>query len=560
MKHAKTLLAWLLVLSLSLGLAITTTAADSTDAPLTVTRVVELADRKIEVYFSEPITLTTANSMGICLINQAETEIPMRRTQPTIEAKWQRTISNAGCVTLAEDGSKLTFTMKADYAAVYYAETDIGPRGNSQYKIRFFVQDLGSSTAGNGVIDAISAKADSSKKLTANALVGGVDYALAKVEYTAPFLKSVDKISNTSFRFNFSEAVTVGAATRPTLAVVNKVTHMPVNRVVGSGGAQWIKTAGEFTVADDGLSVTVNYDAAWITAATREYMAIGEDQCEIHVRLLGNDADTNCFLELIRDADNNAAQADFNNGSGGDAVAWNVSELVCPKVTIGSVGYNTVGAALKAAVSGNTVMLMQNNDSAGETLVVPAGVTLDLGGKKLTVANVVSFGNVIDSVGGGTLVMSDDRTEALLSLLPSNTMLPLYDATAGGYKFFNQTLVGGGPVEGTATSVKFGVKLSFTDTAAYELLKSGQVKLGLDLKIERDGHVNNLTYVFKDATIEAYADSVLGNSAGNYYVVLQISGLEAGDLIQAVPVMEMADGKAFDAEMKADTVLSYTVA
>lgn len=86
------------------------------------------------------------------------------------------------------------------------------------------------------------------------------------------------------------------------------------------------------------------------------------------------------------------------------------------------------------------------------------------------------------------------------------------------------------------------------------------MKLGLDLKIERDGHVNNLTYVFKDATIEAYADSVLGNSAGNYYVVLQISGLEAGDSIQAVPVMEMADGKAFDTEMKTDTVLSYTVA
>jgi len=265
------------------------------------------------------------------------------------------------------------------------------------------------------------------------------------------------------------------------------------------------------------------------------------------------------MVELIKDSatGTKAAMAEFNNSSGGDAVIWNVSDEVCPKVVIGSVGYSSLTNAVKSAVSGDVLKLQLDNDCAGETLVVPAGVTLDLNGKKLTVANLISFGDVIDSVGGGTLVMSDDRTEALLSLLPSNSMLPLYNATVGGYQFFSQTLVGGGPVEGTTTSVKFGVKLSFTDTAAYELLKSGQVKLGLELEVIRDGNANNLTYIFKDATVGIYADSVLANSAGNYYIVLQLSGLEAGDTLNAVPMLETADGKSFDVKLTAEG-LTYT--
>ena len=564
MKHAKTLLAWLLVLSLSLGLVITTTAADSTDAPLTITKVVELNSGIVQVHFSEPVTLLSRSDgyhaqMSVVLLNEDGTKV-VKKADGT-DAKWERT--SAADLKLSTDGTYVSFdwTLTGSTEEVMefaYNQVRVHAFENN-YQFGFMIRDLSSGNVVDGYIDFVVSQANPSKKLVAETKFGTTDCTLfAGIETAKPYLLGVDKVSPTTYEFHFSKPITANldanTGIRPALCVLNTKTNANVLLRVNNNGHE-----GTATLSQDRMSLFIDYKKTSIAAILDRYMENMNDYI-IQVRIYGRDADADRFMHGIADDAGNSAYADIKNSVGADVLTWNVTNAMYPYVWVGDDGYDTMADAMKNAKASDMVKLNRDNDCRGETLVVPAGVTLDLGGKKLTVANVVSFGNVIDSVGGGTLVMSDDRTEALLSLLPSNTMLPLYDATAGGYKFFNQTLVGGGPVKGTATSVKFGVKLSFTDTAAYELLKSGQVKLGLDLKIERDGHVNNLTYVFKDATIEAYADSVLGNSAGNYYVVLQISGLEAGDLIQAVPVMEMADGKAFDAEMKADTVLSYTVA
>lgn len=555
MKHAKTLLALLLVLSLSLGLAVTAGAADSSDAPLTVTRVVENSETSVvEIYFSEPVTLIKNGdnySPFSMVFTNATATAYAPKLNSTTAAKWERMLPSDGLI-LSADGMKVTFDWAVNPEVIQFSYAQLaGYETKMGYRYGLAIRDF-TASADDGFIDNIVAQADSGKKLTANTTIDGMDHLfIDDIEYARPHLTGVDKVDATHYSFNFSEPVNISSNVRVAIRLYtkdNKMTHYSAAQRLIQGEQL------EYSVSSDMKSVIVKVVAEDVNYILDYYSS----QYDIYIQLIDSTDNNPTLMDLITAVDDGkAALANVNGGAAADAVSWCVTELMYPKVTVGDKQFDAVADALKAAVADDTVSLFQDNDCTGETLVVPAGVTLDLNGKKLTAANVVSFGDVIDSVGGGTLVMSDDRTEALLSLLPSNSMLPLYNATAGGYQFFSQTLVGGGPVGGTATSVKFGVKLSFTDTAAYELLKSGQVKLGLELEVIRDGNANNLTYIFKDATVGTYADSVLANSAGNYYIVLQLSGLEVGDTLNAVPMLETADGKSFDVKLTAEG-LTYT--
>lgn len=551
MKRAKKLLALFLALSMCLGLTVMTSATDTTNE-LAITKIAERADGGIDVYFSEDIAIGTNLWMGLCLTNG--TDIPQCSTRQVTEV----TNGNMLSVTAEMWGTGTGYTL-CDF---YRRNLLNNGHDRDDYRIALYIKDVNTGSD-DGVMDLIYASADNTKKLKATHAslyieAGTRDvYTSTNIEYAMPVLMSVDKVDTTHYTLNFSEDVAVASGTRLALRLLD-MSKGYVSTANQASYQQIVDANGGFAYSVSGSSVTVTVPQTYIRKIQNFYVQTG---CvyAIHLQLIDSTAnDSPVRMNMITAVDDGAgAFGDYDGGTGSDGVSWNITELMCPNAMIGDMSYDAVTDALAAAGSGDTVSLFRNNDCADETLVVPAGVTLDLNRCNLTVANLISFGDVIDSVGGGTLVMSEDRTEALLSLLPSNSMLPLYNATAGGYQFFSQTLVGGGPVDGTATSVKFGVKLSFTDTAAYELLKSGQVKLGLELEVIRDGHANNLTYIFKDATVGIYADSVLANSAGNYYIVLQLSGLEAGDTLNAVPMLETADGKSFDVKLTAEG-LTYT--
>jgi len=224
---------------------------------------------------------------------------------------------------------------------------------------------------------------------------------------------------------------------------------------------------------------------------------------------------------------------------GGDSVYVHIGTHADDSVAWSEKGvYDSVDAALKAAESGNTVVLGQNATVGDRFLEVPAGVTLDLNGKNLTVANIFSFGDIIDSTDGkGSLVISNDKTQAFVGLQETNSYLPLYDTNC--YRFFDYDVVSAGKETGTNT-VKFGVKVNFNNEKAYELLQNDG-ELVLDLMIGEQ----NIPYKFNSATMTKLYDAVTADwtNRSKYAIALTISGLDnlaSGTAITATPELTSA--------------------
>ena len=154
---------------------------------------------------------------------------------------------------------------------------------------------------------------------------------------------------------------------------------------------------------------------------------------------------------------------------------------------IGETKYDDLSDALAIAQSGETVKVIANTSE--ELVLVPAGVTLDLNGKVVTAANVLSFGTVIDTateVGG--IAISNDTTKAFTKLQPENGgYLPVYDTRDGQYKFFEYELVTSDirtaqthPGKVDEGAVAFRYQLLFTKAAGYEVLMNSTAS-GVDI-------------------------------------------------------------------------------
>ena len=187
MKHAKTLLALLLVLSLSLGLAVTAGAADSSDAPLTVTRVVENSETSVvEIYFSEPVTLIKNGdnySPFSMVFTNATATAYAPKLNSTTAAKWERMLPSDGLI-LSADGMKVTFDWAVNPEVIQFSYAQLaGYETKMGYRYGLAIRDF-TASADDGFIDNIVAQADSGKKLTANTTIDGMDHLfIDDIEY-----------------------------------------------------------------------------------------------------------------------------------------------------------------------------------------------------------------------------------------------------------------------------------------------------------------------------------------------------------------------------------------
>ena len=195
-------------------------------------------------------------------------------------------------------------------------------------------------------------------------------------------------------------------------------------------------------------------------------------------------------------------------------------------------------ALLNLATAGTTVTLQADHNTLGTGLVrVPAGVTLDLNGHTVKADNILVFGSIIDSTQGEGALTVDARGTAII--MPTNPMLPLYDSTKGGYRFFNATVTNKTPQSGEGF-VKYGFNLKFGNEDAYRLLlDSANADVTLSTAIAVTGNAT-LNYVFGHSILATYAQSVLDNMAreNNFVVTLKISGLERlteGAAVTATP-------------------------
>ena len=146
-----------------------------------------------------------------------------------------------------------------------------------------------------------------------------------------------------------------------------------------------------------------------------------------------------------------------------------------PGVYVAEIGerkFYTVEDALKAAVSGETVKVT-DNVAENVTLIVPAGVTLDLNGKNLEVNNATALpgGHIIDSFKnrdsdkvlheGGILKVGKNA----LILAADNSQIPLWNGVDGyvfsTVAFSNQKLTH--DTENDTASVRFTPWFDYVD-------------------------------------------------------------------------------------------------
>ena len=97
---------------------------------------------------------------------------------------------------------------------------------------------------------------------------------------------------------------------------------------------------------------------------------------------------------------------------------------------IGNVSFDTLEAALNAAETGDTILLVADVDTDG--ILLKNGVMLDLNGYTVEADYLVAFADsqVIDSVGGGLLKSRNVRLAA------DNAQMPVWVEADGGYRFF----------------------------------------------------------------------------------------------------------------------------
>lgn len=168
------------------------------------------------------------------------------------------------------------------------------------------------------------------------------------------------------------------------------------------------------------------------------------------------------------------------------------------------------------AASGSTVPL--SADLSADEITVPAGVTLDLNGYRLTAAYVASFGSIIDTTGNGCLV-----TQELL--LTENPYLPIYDSAAAGYRFFAYELENLGVREQENGAI-FGFSLAFTDSRAYQLLAGEEVP-GFQVTASLSWESGNADFVFDTNLIQQYALLQLRYPQLRSALMLKVNGIDS---------------------------------
>lgn len=187
---------------------------------------------------------------------------------------------------------------------------------------------------------------------------------------------------------------------------------------------------------------------------------------------------------------------------------------------------NDLQVRLNLAQAGDIVSLTADVD-AGELLMIPSDVTLDLQGHVLTVTNLNSYGDIQDSTEGeGGIRLQGDTT--FFALQAGNSDLPLYDSSKACYRFVSYSFAAKTKTP-PANAAKYAVRLELPSAEAYALLtdEANRDLIHIDLVLKQsDGtDYKTLDFTFKDATIEEYA-TMSQNLDEKYALALTVYGLE----------------------------------
>lgn len=194
--------------------------------------------------------------------------------------------------------------------------------------------------------------------------------------------------------------------------------------------------------------------------------------------------------------------------------------------------YLDVSTSIETVASGSHVVLINDVTFAGQNgVAVEDGAVLDLNGKTLNLGtgSLVGNGHVIDSADGEGLVKIEYLAESqMANFAPDNPQLPLYDSAKTGYRLFNTEVIAVGTKEATTDSCKYGFKVTFTNSAAYALLKDvdyNDTTVAFELDTARLDEAHR-SCPLVDAKLADYAQKMIDTPDTNWVITLKITGLE----------------------------------
>lgn len=184
--------------------------------------------------------------------------------------------------------------------------------------------------------------------------------------------------------------------------------------------------------------------------------------------------------------------------------------------------------ALSAATqSGTTVMLTQ--DLAVSSATIRTGITLDLNGCNLETKYFTCYGDVVDGATGGNGLLKATNG---IHIAGKASYLPIYDSTAGGYRFYQYQLqnLGFKRIDGNPDICKVGIRLTLANAAGYDVLtNTTDPAIDAIASIHWGKIPSPLLYTFSDSTLRKYAAQVSADlsqtGSSSKAITLTISGL-----------------------------------
>lgn len=221
----------------------------------------------------------------------------------------------------------------------------------------------------------------------------------------------------------------------------------------------------------------------------------------------------------------------------------------------------TFEEAVAAAYDADDLAVKLNADVAMDELIVPANLSIDLNGKTLTVDAL--SGSVTDSSAGNTGLLAAERDTIVFSA--KNADAPLWDAAAGGYRFFDYLLEvfdEAEAVEGKPSSQKFWFKFHFyTDDAcaeldqdAYALVAGGNSGFKVATHMSWNGEALPSVYYGIDGDVDAFSRGWATDATASRWLYIRVDGLDE-DLygtLRVKPELEV------NGVLISNTVVTYT--
>jgi len=213
--------------------------------------------------------------------------------------------------------------------------------------------------------------------------------------------------------------------------------------------------------------------------------------------------------------------------------------------------YETLAEALQNTQDAATLRLYQ--DGSVKYMTVTANKTLDLNGCTLTSDYFTVYGAVVDGEWGGRGLVIANKG---IHVASNNPYLPIYDTTAGGYRFYQYELQNLGYKTVDTNTLKIGFRLVLSNPAGYNVMsKTMEPKLDLIAHIHWTGAIGQVHYTFSADTLRnyaalAYAD-VAQTGTANKAITLIIKGvdtLEQGAVLTAQPVVNCVPGTVASGE------------